>query len=77
MEEVVLRHLDADDGSTVIAKNIRYQSSIQLLCFFASTCLNFVSAFQTIRLPQSAAPLGIRSCIYSNVRSTLSTQFTL
>nr|CAB3467933.1 unnamed protein product [Digitaria exilis] len=23
LEEVVLRHLDADDGSTVIAKNIR------------------------------------------------------
>ena len=31
LEEVVLRHLDAEDGQTVIAKDIRYVVPFQLL----------------------------------------------
>jgi len=32
LEEVKLRHLGAADGSTVIVKNVRYETSISLEC---------------------------------------------
>lgn len=50
LEEVALRHLGAEDGQTVIAKNIRFQLLAVNLCFFKKSCSIFTAlsdAFST------------------------------
>ena len=46
LEEVVLRHLDAEDGQTVIAKDIRYCWCLPItqVSFLFQSLLNFNSA---------------------------------